>query len=405
MKRPIESYDRIFLAVVAVAVVSVLVAVILLIEGISPGQKEYRGEFAQAASLRAGDQVTIAGIPVGAVSGLQLAGDRVIVEFKLDNDIHLGSASRAAIKLTTLLGSRYLELSPSPDGELPNRTITLPHTQVPYDLQQTLADATTTFEEVDVNRLGDSLTALAGSLRGVPQALPQALDNLNSLSSIIVNRRDQIGTLLASTDKVTTMIRNQKAALGALVLQGRDLFAAVARRRAAVERLFAGATALVEKTKSILDDEPQINAMLTDLSNMMGKIRKNDALLRSMFQVMPPALRNLTNATGTSMGVDLSLPMGPLIDSWLCAISARGTQFLLPQYFKDCAPAVDPWPGWPGPEPLAYGFPGFPAPDTPDTPPVPAEPATNPLAPVPSPQPAPPAQLAPPPSNPGAPNP
>lgn len=60
--------------------------------------------------------MTIAGIKVGQIENVALAGDHVIVGFYLDNGIALGADTRAAIKLTTILGSRYLELSPAGEG-------------------------------------------------------------------------------------------------------------------------------------------------------------------------------------------------------------------------------------------------------------------------------------------------
>lgn len=360
LKRPIESYSRKWLAIISIIAASGVAGIILVLAQLEPGQIRYRAEFAQAASIVPGNQVTVAGIQVGTVTGLQLAGDRIIIDFKVDRAVHVDDASRAAIKLTTLLGTRYLELSPAGHRELKDHTISLANTQVPYDLQQTLADATTTFEQVDADRVAQSMGTLSKALTGLPEALPQTLQNLQSLSSVIADRRDQIRTLLASTDNLTTVIRNQKAALGSLILKGRDLLAELAQRRAAVERLFANATALVDKSKSILEDEPKINSLLTDLAGVMQKVHKNDALLRNIFQITPVALRNLANASGSAMGVDLNFPMAGLVDSWMCALSARSKEWGFAQYFQDCKPVPDPYPGWPPPDPLGRGFPGFP---------------------------------------------
>ncbi len=76
--------------------------------------------------------------------------------------------TRASIKLTTLLGARYIELRPAGEGELPDNRIPLSNTEVPYDLMDVLADATTTFEQVDARELGDTLTTLAGELHDLP---------------------------------------------------------------------------------------------------------------------------------------------------------------------------------------------------------------------------------------------
>lgn len=351
LKRPIEGYHEIWLGTIALTVIAVLVAVALGIGRLSSGQLGYQGEFLQAAQLRAGDQVTVAGISVGGVSGVELAGDRVIVKFKVRNDVDLGSDTRAAIKLTTLLGSRYLELSPAGTGELDHRTIGLANTSVPYDLQKTLADATTTFEQVDADRVAESMTTLSQALNGVPEALPQALDNVKSLAAIISGRRDQIGSLLRSVDTVTTMIRDQQANLGALVMQGRDLLGEIVSRRAAVQRLFESATALVNTIKTILDDQPTVDEMLATLRDFSRMIAEKDALIRNTLQVLPIPLRNLANASGSGQAVDVNVPAGILIDSWMCAISERAQQFNLVPYFTDCAPSGEVFPGWPPPDP------------------------------------------------------
>jgi phospholipid/cholesterol/gamma-HCH transport system substrate-binding protein len=353
LKRPIEGYNKIWLGTIALVLTAVLVAVLIVGFGrLSSDESGYQGEFLQAAQIRPGDQVTVAGISVGDVKGVELAGDRVIVKFNVSNDVHLGRDTRAAIKLTTLLGSRYLELSPAGAGEVDHRTIALANTSVPYDLQATLADATTTFEQVDADRVAESLTTLSHALDGVPQALPQALDNVDSVAAIVSTRRDQIGSLLRSVDKITTMIRDQKANLGSLVIQGRDLLGEIVSRRAAVQRMFDSATALVNAIKTIVDDQPAINKMLASMQEFSRMIAEKDALVRSTLQILPMGLRNLANATGTGNAIDVNLPGSIFIDSWMCALSERAKQFNLTPYFTDCEPDVETFPGWPPPDPV-----------------------------------------------------
>jgi phospholipid/cholesterol/gamma-HCH transport system substrate-binding protein len=351
LKRPIEGYNKIWLGAISLALIAVAVALVVGVGRLSAGQTGYQGEFLQAAQIRPGDQVTVAGISVGAVNGVELAGDRVIVKFKVRNNVHLGRDTRAAIKLTTLLGSRYLELSPAGTGDLEHRRIGLANTSVPYDLQKTLADATTTFEQVDADRVAQSLATLSHALDGVPEALPQALNNVESLATIISGRRDQIGSLLRSVDTVTAMVRDQQANLGSLVVQGRDLLGEIVSRRAAVQRLFTSATALVNTIKTILNDQPAINELLANMRDFSRMIGEKDALLRNVLQILPVALRNVTNASGSGTAIDVNVPAGALVDSWMCALSARAKQFNLTPYFTDCKPAPDIWPGWPPPDP------------------------------------------------------
>jgi phospholipid/cholesterol/gamma-HCH transport system substrate-binding protein len=381
LRRPVEEMNRIRLAVTSLAVVVAVTVTTLMIGEIGPGKTQYEAEFVQAASLRSGDAVTVAGIQVGTVKGLRLAGDRVVVTFKVQNAVHLGATTRAAIKLTTLLGSRYLELSPASGGELPGRTIPLANTSVPYDLQRTLADATTTLEQIDSDRIAESVSTLAASLQGVPDALPHALDNLRTLSGILTDRREQLTSLLSSTDTLTTVIRNQRAALGSLVLQGRDLLGELAARQAALKRLFASITTLVDRASAVLHNQEDLNEMIRVANELLEKLHNNDALIRNTMQIMPVTLRNMANATGTGMQTDGFAPAGALIDAYMCALSGRSKQFNFPEYFQDCEPVPDPWPGFPPPYEPAAQFPGFP-PDTLATntpaPPPPPEPNSAP---------------------------
>lgn len=336
LARPLESYNTMWLGVIGLVLIGVMLAAVVLFGNLNIGKTRYHAEFAQAAQIGKGNQVTVAGIQVGTVDGVRLAGDHVVVSFTVGNGVHVGETSRAAIKLTTILGARYLELRPSGSAELDDRTIRLANTDVPYDLQKTLAGATSTFEPLDAERVVESVKTMNRALQGLPEALPEALANLESLSNIMAGRRDQIGSLLTNADTLTTMLRNQKADLGALVLQGRDLLGEIATRRESVHRLFASATTLVDRAQTILGDEPEIRQLIDNLAEFTTTMTDHDALLRSILQVAPVTVRNLANMTGTGNALELNPPAGPFIDSWMCAISGRAKQFNLVEYFKDC---------------------------------------------------------------------
>ncbi|PQM45137.1 hypothetical protein C1Y40_04702 [Mycobacterium talmoniae] len=335
-KRSLESYNRPWLGVLSLVVLGAVLVGIVVYSSLGVGKTRYRGEFAQAAQIHGGDAVTVAGVKVGEVEFVKLAGDHVTVGFNVGRKLPLGADTRAAIKLTTILGSRYLELTPAGAGSLQHKTIPLSNTQVPYDLQHTLAGATRTLGPVNADRFVDSIKLLNANLGGVEEALPAALANLQSMATILADRREQLGALLNTTDTFTTMLRNQRADLGVLVLQGRDVLREIATRRASVQRLFDSATTIVDRARTILNDEPAVNQMIVDFRDFMKMTADHDALLRSFLQSTPVALRNFANATGSGNAADVFLPAGIFVDSWMCAISGRAKQFNLVEYFKDC---------------------------------------------------------------------
>jgi virulence factor Mce-like protein len=331
------SWDRTWLGVTAIAVVTVLIGAMLLVKVADIGYRSYTARFLQGAALKTGNPVTVAGIPVGEVTGMKLAGDHVEAKLKVRNDVALGQDSRAVIKVTTILGSRYLALQPAGSGSLPDNTFDLSQTEVPYDLQEALADVTTTYEQVDTDQFARTLGILGEQMRGLPEVVPQALTNTHTLSTIIADRRDQLGSLLKTTELVSTTLRRQQSAIGQLVTQGNDLVGEFVARRASFRALMASLTNLVETLSGIvIDDRPELENLLVNLRELSDMLGKHDDLLRSTLQAGPVALRGLTNATGTGNAVDLNVSNGLLIDSWMCAISGRAEQFGMIEYFQDC---------------------------------------------------------------------
>lgn len=253
------------------------------------------------------------------------------------DNISFGKDSRAQIRVTTILGSRYLALEPNGPARLPGNTFGLAHTEVPYDLQAALQDATTVFEQVDSDRFAQLLAVLGKQLEGLPAVVPQAITNIDTLSSIIATRRDQLGQLLRSTEQVTNTLRRQQAGIGALVDQGQDLLGQFVARHAVFHAMMRSLSSLVDTlSRVVVNDRSGVDALLKDIRDFTGLVSAHDDLLHSLLQVSPIFFREAANLTGNGNAINFNAPNVPLIDSWMCAISGRAKQFGMIQYFKDC---------------------------------------------------------------------
>ena len=331
-KKTLEDLNRTAVGLVSLGVLIVLLATLVIITKVGPGYRHYSAEFIQAAALLPGNPVTIAGIPVGTVTGMKLAGDHVVVDMRIQDDVDLGKDSRAAIMVTTILGSRYLSLHPGGGGPLANNTIDLNHTEVPYDLQQALQDVA-----VDTDQLASAVQALGKQIETLPPMIPKAMDNLHKLSTVMADRRAQLGSMLKTMDLVTTTLRRQQSSIGSMVNQGQQLFGEFVARREAFRMMLQSLTQLV----NVLDDtvvtnRTQMDELLASTSKLTGLLAQHDDMLHAILQSAPIALRGIANATGTGNSIDGNIVNGFAIDSWMCAISGRAKQFGMIEYFKDC---------------------------------------------------------------------
>lgn len=336
-KRMLEDRNRTAVGLVALAVLTALMAALVIVTKVGPGYRRVSADFAQAAALLPKNPVVVAGIPVGTVTGMRLNGDRVTVDMRVQNNIDLGKDSRATIMITTILGSRYVSLAPGGGGPLEDNTIDLNHTAVPYDLQQALQDVAVNYGEVNTDQLAAALNALAKQVQGMPPLVPRAMDNLKRLSTVLADRREQLGEMLKTMDHVTGTLRRQQSSIGLMVNQGNELLGEFVARRVAFHVMLQSLRDLVNLLdETIVADRPQIDALLANMDTLTGLAAKHDDLLRGILQSAPVALRGIANATGTGNSLEAMFPNGIMVDSWMCAISGRAQQFSLTQYYKDC---------------------------------------------------------------------
>ena len=142
------------------------------------GGTGYTAYFAEDAGLQAGNEVRVAGVIVGRVTGISLAGNKVAVGFKVKG-AWVGDDTKAAIKIKTLLGDKYLALDPlGTQPQNPATPIPLARTTSPYDVTQAFNGLGQEVSKIDTVQLGQSLQTLSEAFSGTPPYTRSALRGL-----------------------------------------------------------------------------------------------------------------------------------------------------------------------------------------------------------------------------------
>ncbi|MEE3852479.1 MCE family protein [Gordonia sp. LSe1-13] len=300
------------------------VVIVLLVLGVTAlaqahlGKKTYVGEFAQAGGIRPGDKVRVAGIDVGEVSATELAGNQVDVTMKVNDDVDVTANGSAEIKMSTLLGQRYVDvtLGDSPDL-LDGDRIT--DTRVPYDLQKTIEEGTPIIAGIDDVELSESIRTLNRQLAGAPAVTKPTLDSLTAMSEIITNRRDQINQLVSDTKAVTAIVDDSQAQLSIIVGQGQQLAEKIATREALVTRMLDGIAELAEQARAVAQENGnQFAPIMANLNTISQGLEKNRANLRKLLEILPITARTTNNTLGDGPYANGYLPWGIFPDNWLC---------------------------------------------------------------------------------------
>lgn len=319
IKSRFDSNRLFWLGIIGVVLVGVLLVASSGFRILGVGEQSIKAEFVQAAGVRVGDKVDVAGVPVGRVSGAELEGDHVVLTLQIANDVKLGPDAKAAIKMATLLGARYVDLDPGDGSGLRDKRIPKNNTAVPYNLADVVQIGTPKFEALDTKKLAASLDLITKQMGDSPQLFTQALDSVGALSKVMAARRDEVDSLLKNLDQVTRILADNRNSLLLVITQGEAIANRVMERQALLRQLLDNVATLTRQLQQIgAQNDNKFTETLDQLNTMAQGLQKNKDNLDRLLSIAPVSVRYLANAWGGSGNyAEVGLPWG-FPDNWLC---------------------------------------------------------------------------------------
>lgn len=323
---------------------------------LNPG-RNYSAYFAEAGGLFTGAGVEVSGLPVGKVSSIELDGQRVLVKFRINGDVHLGDRTVAAIKTKGLLGTKKLDVMPRGDGDL-SGPIPLDRTTSPYQLPDALGDLTNTISGLNTDTLSDSLATMAETFRDTPPALRNAVGGVARFAGMLDKQDTELRNLLANAAKTTDVLANRTDQIVQLVHQTNSLLVALNGQSEALDHIWRNISAVSQQLKGFIADNratlkpalEKLNGVLTIVDDRKAKVQ--DAIKR-------------LNSYAMSLGESVS--SGPFFKAYVVnLIPGQFSQPFIEAAFSDLGldPATllpsqltDPQVGQRGTPPLPVPFP------------------------------------------------
>ncbi|WP_420812220.1 MlaD family protein [Mycobacterium kyogaense] len=155
-----------------------------------------------SSSIRVGDQVRMAGIAVGKVEKLSLERDQVKVTALVDDDAFVGDRSQVDVRMLTVVGGYYVNVSSAGDKPLGDNVIPLQRVKMPYSLLEALTDTTKITQKVNTAPVNESLNQIQQGLTGVNVEVVSTLINAgDAIMSTVDRQRGQITSILDMSDE------------------------------------------------------------------------------------------------------------------------------------------------------------------------------------------------------------
>jgi phospholipid/cholesterol/gamma-HCH transport system substrate-binding protein len=266
-------------------------------------QVTYRAQFTDVAGLVEGDEVRIAGVRVGQVTGIGLTAkqDRPTaqVELQVSKDVPIPAAVQATIKYRNLVGQRYIALTESKGSG--GRTLKEGDV-IPLAQTKPALDLTTLFggfrpllqalSPADMNRVSFEIIQVFQGEGGTVESL---LNHVASLTSSLADKDAVIGSVIDNLNTVMGHVAARDQQLSDLVVSLQQFVTGLAGDKDAIFNSLQTIDTLATTTSGFLADaRPPLASDITALGKLSGNLADSRKVLEGFLQLAPTKIDSIT---------------------------------------------------------------------------------------------------------------
>jgi len=270
-------------------------------------ETSYKARFSDATGLFGGNDVRIAGVKVGTITGVKVVDTKYAeVSFKIKKSVKLYSTTTARIRYLNLIGGRFLALeegvsnASAQGAALPAKAeIPLSQTKPALDLTALFNGFKPLFQALnprDVNRLAFEIVQ---TLQGEGGTLNELLIRTASLTNTIADRDAVIGDVIANLNTVLGTVDARDNQLDQLIVQLDRLFSGLAQDRQAIGDSLVNIDNLTSDFSGLLADaRAPLAGDITRLNTVTSQLAGQKGALAQQLQAIPRTL-NTVGRTAT----------------------------------------------------------------------------------------------------------
>jgi len=226
-----------------------------------------RARFNSIQDLKVGDPVKLAGVPVGRVSHIGLAEDKVEVTLRLETDARIHTDSTAVIRFAGLMGQNFILLD-------------FGTTNAPLVTTDTLLQ---TREQADIATIMAKLEGVADGVQTMTKSFSgeEFSKLLGPLTDLVKDNNPRITSILTNAQAITAQVASGQGTLGRLLFED-SLHRTAMSMGTNLNDLAGDAKVLLSDTRSLVGDARKVVGGIDRGEGSIGKLLKEDTMAKDL---------------------------------------------------------------------------------------------------------------------------
>lgn len=288
----------------------------------------YRADFTDVAGLTVGDDVRIAGVRVGSVSGISIVNHNTAqITFTVQKDHPLPASTQVRLRYRNLVGQRYVDVSEGAGSTaMQNPKTPFPTTQTypAVDLTVLFEGFKPLFQGLDADQINNLSGEIITTLQGEGGSLETLFNTVGDLTNALADKDKVIGEVIDNLSSVLDTIGQRDSELSNLILQLQEFISGLAQDRKTIGGSLDAINKLTTTTAGLLTQaRAPLAKDVKDITGLVGVLNQNSSTIQFVVNQLPATIGPLirTASYGSwfnfylcTLSGTIKLPGGKILD-------------------------------------------------------------------------------------------
>jgi phospholipid/cholesterol/gamma-HCH transport system substrate-binding protein len=254
----------------------------------------YKADMPDVTGLFPTDDVKVAGVKVGQVSGVTTDHGHAVVSFSVDKSVPLRTSTQVGLRYRNVLGEKYLYVYPGSSGPIMSSGSTIPINQAVSDADiDAFLNALGPFVRAINPQEGNLfLQAMVGALQGNQDQVSQLLGNTSTVADTLGNLNQQVGAVIDNFNTVLTALAQRSSDLDAFINNLNALGQSLVARNNDLDTAVVEFSQLAEQFKNMLaTNRGNIDQLVNNLQGITDVLSQHHTDLEKDLTTLPTGLQ------------------------------------------------------------------------------------------------------------------
>ena len=282
----------------------------------------YSAEMADATGLAPADDVKIAGVTVGQVTGVVVQRSHALVSFSVNSNVHLPADTQVGTQWHNVLGQMYLYLYPGHSTRTlaPGSTISLRQYVAGADVGALLNSLGPLLGALKPSEANQVVEAFAGALQGDTGQIDQLIENAASVSQTVGSVDTQVGQVVDSMNQVFGALSQRSADLGQVVDNLDTISQSLASRNDLLDQTVGNLAAVAQKVATLEGDTSgSLSSAISNLQAVSADIQGHAGSLSEGLSTLGSGLAPYTDISAYGQWFQVQIVYSCLADESVCS--------------------------------------------------------------------------------------